>query len=112
MMFVSAVLMSTALISIGLRLPYAPVKSAAEPVTIGAAPDVPPNGAVPVALPATAETEAPGAPISGLMRFSRLLGPRDDDPTMWPTSGIPLAGSKVAAAPAALSRFAVDWLTM
>src|SRR3954468_22080069 len=47
----------------------ASIRSAAEPVTIGAAPDVPPNAAVPVKLPDMADTDAPGAPISGLTQF-------------------------------------------
>ena len=112
MMFVSAVFMSTALISMRPAARVRPVRSAAEPVTIGAAPDVPPKGAVPVPLPATAETEAPGAPISGLMRLVRLPGPREDEPTMCPTSGIPLAGSKVTRADAAFMAVDVAWLTM
>ena len=82
MMSVSAVLMSTALISSGPRPGKASFRRAAEPVTIGAAPDVPPNGVVPVPVPTSAETDAPGAPISGLMRFRLLSGPRDEEPTM------------------------------
>ena len=42
------------------------ITSAAEPETIGAAPEVPPKGPSPVPVPASAETDAPGAPISGL----------------------------------------------
>ena len=112
MMSVSAVFMSTALISSGDRAGKASRRSAAEPVTIGAAPDVPPNGVVPVPVPTWAETDAPGAPISGLIRLLRLSGPRDDEPTMCPTSGTPLAGSNEARAPVVRRRFAVAWLTM
>ena len=82
---VSAVFMSTALISSGERPGKALLSSAAAPETIGVAPDVPPNPCVSVPLPLTADTEAPGAPISGLMRF-RESGPRDDVPAMLPTS--------------------------
>ena len=46
------------------------IKSAADPDTIGVAPEVPPNGSCPVPEPATADTEAPGAAMSGLMAFS------------------------------------------
>ena len=42
-------------------------RRAAEPVTIGAAPEVPPKAPSPVPVPLIAETEAPGAPISGLI---------------------------------------------
>src|SRR5262249_49938531 len=80
--------------------------------TMGAAPEVPPNGATPVPLPATADTDAPGAPISGLIRLRRLLGPRDDEPVTCPTRAMPLAGSNVTWAPAALSFMLVDWLAM
>jgi len=68
---------------------------AAEPEIIGAAPDVPPNGPSPVPVPAMAETEAPGAPISGLIRvvFS-CCGPREELPTIVPAKGIPTLGSK------------------
>ena len=93
-MLVSALFMSSALSSTGVRPrpnalpggcplpvvltpPNPSSRSAAEPVTIGVAPEVPPNGPVPVPDPAMAETEAPGAPISGLIRsvFS-CCGPR------------------------------------
>ena len=66
-MFVSAVFISTDLISVGERPGYFWIRSAAEPAIIGVAPDVPPNADWPVPVPATAETEAPGAPISGLI---------------------------------------------
>ena len=56
-------------------------------MTIGVAPDVPPNASVPVPEPAMAETDAPGAPISGLIWFVGEDGPRADEPTMLPTSG-------------------------
>ena len=48
-------------------------------MTIGVAPDVPPNASVPVPEPAIAETDAPGAPISGLIEFVGDDGPREDD---------------------------------
>ncbi len=47
-------------------------------MTIGAAPDVPPNAAVPVKLPDIADTDAPGAPISGLTMLSSKRGPREE----------------------------------
>jgi len=95
--------------------PEASRTSAAAPETIGAAPDVPPNGPSPVPVPAIAETEAPGAPISGLMRVvSSCCGPRDELPTMLPASGIPTAGSKrttVSGRPL-FSLFASVWVIM
>src|SRR6476469_9142265 len=109
---VSAVFMRTALISSGERLGHAPWSRAAAPDTIGAAPAAPPNGSRPVPVPATAETEAPGAPMSGLSRLVRLDGPRDDEPTMWPTSAIPAAGSKVTRVVGAFMAVDVAWLTM
>ena len=111
MMLVSALFMSSALSSTGFRprpdgvlggwpppvvvtAPNPWSRSAAEPVTIGVAPEVPPNGPVPVPDPAMAETEAPGAPISGLIRsvFS-CCGPRDEEPTIVPFSWTPTLGS-------------------
>src|SRR6187431_3728589 len=110
---VSAVLMRTALISFGVRPGKALRSNAAEPATIGDAPDVPPNAWRPVAVPTSADTDAPGAPISGLTRFS-IEGPRDDDPTMTSTSGIVLAGSNRTWIVAMLfrNRLPTDWLTM
>ena len=64
---VSAVFMSNALISRGVRVGYFWTSSAAEPETMGAEPEVPPNAVSPVPVPASADTEAPGAPMSGLM---------------------------------------------
>src|SRR5919108_27102 len=108
--------MSRALISPALRLGKASRSSAAEPLTMGAAPDVPPNGVVPVPVPASAEIEAPGAPISGLTMFVSMAGPRDDEPTMVPINGRPCAGSnRTVTAPAAralLSASEVLWWTM
>ncbi len=70
---------------------------AAEPDTIGAAPEVPPNGVSSVPVPASAETEAPGAPISGLIVLPLISGPRALEPTMCMISGMPKAGSMVIA---------------
>ena len=102
-------------LAVALVPPVASSSSAAEPVTIGAAPDVPPNGPVPVPVPAMADTEAPGAPISGLIRcVSSCCGPREELPTIEPASGRPLAGSKrttVFGKPER-SRLATTWLTM
>ncbi len=61
---------------------------ASDPVTIGVAPEVPPNAAMPVPEPATADTEAPGAPTSGLMSLYGEDGPRDEVLDMLPLSGI------------------------
>ena len=59
--------MSSALISKGPKLGRLWIRSAAEPEIIGVAPDVPPKDVCPVPVPASADTDAPGAPISGLM---------------------------------------------
>ena len=85
---------------------------AAAPVTIGAAPDVPPKAAVPVKLPDIADTEAPGAPISGLTMLSSKRGPRDDVDAIEPVSGALFAGSKRTAPVPVRSRFASAWLIM
>ncbi len=66
-MLVSAVFMSSDLISSGVRFGYFWSSSATEPATIGAAPEVPPKAVVPVPVPTSAETDAPGAPMSGLI---------------------------------------------
>ncbi len=66
-MFVSAVFMSTDLISKGVREGLACSNSATEPETIGAAPEVPPKAVSPLPVPFSAETDAPGAPMSGLI---------------------------------------------
>ncbi len=55
------------LIAHGERFGYASSIRATEPDTIGAAPDVPPNGVSPVPVPTSAEIEAPGAEMSGLI---------------------------------------------
>jgi hypothetical protein len=47
-----------------------------------------------------------------LIRLSALSGPRDDEPTICPTSGMPLAGSNVTRAAGFFIAVAVDWLTM
>jgi hypothetical protein len=70
LMSVSAVFISSDLISNGERSGYAPLRIAAEPEIIGVAPEVPPKALVPLPLPALAETAAPGAPMSGLMLLS------------------------------------------
>jgi hypothetical protein len=51
-------------------------------VTIGVAPEVPLNGVDSVAVPTSAEIDAPGAPISGLMMFVSIVGPREDELTI------------------------------
>jgi hypothetical protein len=62
-----------------------------------------------------AETDAPGAPISGLIRVvSSCCGPREELPTIVPFSGMPTAGSKrttVLGRPD-FSLFETAWLTM
>ena len=96
--------------SAGVRFGCASSINAAEPAIIGVAPDVPPNEVVPVPVPASAETDAPGAPMSGLIAFSLTLGPRADDETMLPTSGVLNCGPTVTftgAAMFALIRFDV-----
>ena len=106
--------MRTALISSGLRPRKAPARRAAAPETIGAAPEVPPKAALSVPVPTTAEMDAPGAPISGLSRFS-MDGPREDDPTTPPTSDtvddedtVTLTGAAMLAIIASRSEF---WMT-
>ena len=64
---VSALFISIALICSGERFGTPARISAAAPATIGVAPEVPLNAVSPVPVPASADTEAPGAPISGLM---------------------------------------------
>ncbi len=88
---------------------------AAEPETMGAAPEVPPKGSWPTPLPATAEIEAPGAPISGFTWMLPIDGPREEEPVMWRTSGMPTAGSRRTVTPAArplLRRLESAWLIM
>src|SRR3712207_2398620 len=95
-MLVSAVFINRLLISSGVKFIYFCLTSRAEPATIGAAPEVPLNAEVPVAVPTSAETEPPGAPISGLIMPEAIAGPRDEDPTIVPTSEIVALGSMVA----------------
>jgi hypothetical protein len=59
--------MSSAFTSGGVSCGFACSRSATEPATIGAAPDVPPNAVSPSPVPTCAETDAPGAPMSGLI---------------------------------------------
>ena len=101
-MFVSPVFMSSDLTSPTERPGLWSKSSAAEPVTIGAAPEVPPKAVSAVPVPASVETEAPGAPMSGLIATKLWLGPRADDATMFMTRLAALAGSIVAGAPNAL----------
>ncbi len=61
-------------------------------------------------LPATAQTDAPGAPISGLIVLAMVDGPRDDEPTMLPTSGMLTASETLTltvAPPASCALMAV-----
>ena len=64
---VSELFISRALISAGEACGSASSNSAADPAIIGVAPEVPPKAASRVPVPAMADTDAPGAPISGLM---------------------------------------------
>jgi hypothetical protein len=89
--WVSALFINIDLIWIGVRFGNACSSCAAAPETIGAAPEVPPKAVSPVPVPTCADTDAPGAPISGLIVFS-ADGPREDVLAMLPTSGMPLAG--------------------
>src|SRR4051794_16726911 len=83
------------------RKGFTDFSSAAAPVTIGAAPDVPPNAAVPVKLPDMADTDAPGAPISGLTMLSSKRGPREDVDASEPTSdNTPVGENRTEALPA------------
>ena len=77
-----------ALISAGERFGYTPRSSATTPDTIGAAPDVPPNASVPSPVATSADTDAPGAPMSGLIALKLYDGPRDDEPATPPISAI------------------------
>src|SRR5262245_14309561 len=85
--FGSAVLTRICLMSSGDSSGRAALRMAAEPVTIGAAPEVPPNAEVAVKPPDLADTDAPGAPISGLTRLSSKRGPREDVEASEPASG-------------------------
>src|SRR6266581_2917689 len=87
-MSVSAVFIRRDLTSTGDRFGCASNISAAEPAIIGVAPEVPPNAVVPVPVPASADTDAPGAPMSGLIALSLTLGPRADDETMLMARGV------------------------
>src|SRR5215510_6174357 len=84
---VSAVFIKRALISNGDARGYLSRSRAAEPAIIGVAPEVPPNAASPVPVPATAETDAPGAPISGFTVWKLMLGPRAEVLAMLFTRG-------------------------
>ena len=102
-MSVSAVFMSSDLTSPTEGPGCGRKSSAAEPVTIGAAPEVPPKAVSAVPVPASVETEAPGAPMSGLIATKLWLGPRRTTPdhVARPRLAAP-AGSIVAGAPNAL----------
>src|SRR5688500_3189336 len=79
---------------------HAALRTAAAPVTIGAAPDVPPNAAAPVKLPDIADTDAPGAPISGFTMLSSKRGPRDDVDASEPaTETVPVSEKRTVAPP-------------
>src|SRR6476659_9740757 len=86
--------------------------SAAAPVTIGAAPDVPPNAAVPVKLPDMADTDAPGAPISGLTMLSSKRGPRDEVEASVPASESTLVGENRMTAFPLRRMLPSTWLIM
>ena len=62
-----ALFMSMALICSGVRSGYASINNAAAPDTIGVAPEVPLKAASASPVAETAETDPPGAPISGLI---------------------------------------------
>ena len=64
---VSAEFMSKDLISEGERSGLACTIKAAHPETMGVAPEVPPKAVSPLPVPTSAETDAPGAPMSGLI---------------------------------------------
>ncbi len=98
-MSVSAVFIRSDLTSVGERFGCASSSNAAEPAIIGVAPEVPPNAVVPVPVPASADTDAPGAPMSGLIALSLTLGPRAELETMFFTSGAAVVGSMVAVLP-------------
>src|SRR3954463_11058373 len=76
---VSALLTRRRLTAAGSSPGWAWRTRAAAAATTGAAPDVPLNGRSPVALPATADVHAPGAPRSGLTLAPIWDGPRDDE---------------------------------
>ena len=83
-----ALFISIALMRSGDRFGKASMSKAAAPATIGVAPDVPPKAVCPVPVPACAETDAPGAPISGLICWVLPAGPREDVLAMLPTSAM------------------------
>src|SRR5262245_41599294 len=92
LMSVSAVFISSDLISAGERSWWAWINNAALPATIGVDPDVPPNAVTRLPVPASAETEAPGALMSGLMALKLKLGPRAELLTTLPTNGTKTVG--------------------
>ena len=81
-------------------------------MTIGAAPEVPPNAAVPVKLPDMADTDAPGAPISGLTMLSSKRGPREEVEASDPASDTLPLGEKRTTAVLVRRMFASAWLIM
>ena len=85
---------------------------AAAPVTIGAAPEVPPKAEVPVKLPESAEIDAPGAPISGLTMLSSKRGPREEVEASEPATKPGSWGSKRTDAVPVRSGAASAWLIM
>jgi hypothetical protein len=91
-MDVSAVFINMALISDGVREGYSCTSKAADPAIMGEAPDVPEKASSPVPVPAIADTDAPGAPMSGLIELRLWLGPLDDEPTILMASGRLMAG--------------------
>src|SRR6188508_299203 len=86
--------------------------SAAAPVTIGAAPEVPPKAEVAVKPPESAEIDAPGAPISGLTMLSSKRGPREEVDASDPANEAWFVGSKRTDAVPVRSGSASAWLIM
>src|SRR5207302_9175965 len=66
-MLVSAEFINLALTSCGDNEGWAESSSAADPAIIGVAPEVPPKADCWLPVPETADTDAPGAPMSGLI---------------------------------------------
>ena len=86
---------------------------AAAPVTVGAAPDVPPKVVSPAPVPTSADTHAPGAPRSGFTADATCDGPREDVDTIVRSRSRNMAGSivTVTGAGAVSSSRPSAWLT-
>ncbi len=86
---------------------------AAAPEIIGAAPDVPPKAVLPLPVPTSAETLAPGAEMSGLIAPSAIRGPQEELATMSSCRAMKSFGPMVAVWPSTVFRlFPSFWVML